>query len=137
MSLAANAIQKGIYDRLIAQLSGVGVYDHVPQGTAAPYVVIGEDTSVPWNTKSFDGQQYTLTLHVWDYFKAGKKSVKTIMQNVYAALHRQESAVTVTGFRLVLLECEFTTVMQDTTAVSEIDHYYHGVMRFRALVHDS
>lgn len=137
MTLAANAIQKGVYDRLKAQLADVAVYDHVPQGVAAPYIVIGNDTSIPWDTKTEDGQEITLTIHAWDYLSAGRKSVKTIMQRIYAALHRQEASVSVSGHALILMRCEYAETFQDTAAASEADHYYHGVMRFRALVHDA
>lgn len=140
MAAPYNAIQAAIYTRLTGYsalttaLGGSKVYDHVPQGTAAPYIQIGNDTSAPYDTKTSNGWQCTLTLHVWDYEKAGQKSVKTLMAHIYDALHKQESSVTVTGFSLVALLCEFQESFQESGVEGAGDHYYHGVMRFRAYI---
>lgn len=137
MASPANALQAGIYTRLTAQLTPTPVYDHVPQNSTYPYVVIGEDTAVDWSTKNANGWETTLTIHVWDRPKAGRKSVKTLQSNIYDALHRQESNVTVTGFQLVTLQCEFETSFQETAVEGSNDHYYHGVQRFRATIRGS
>ena len=130
MTLAANALQSAIFARLTGQLGPTPVYDFVPQDSAFPYVVIGADTSVPADTKTNDGQEFTLTIHVWDK-AAGRKSVKTTMEAVYTALHNHPLAVT--GFSTVILRCEYAETMQEQ-AEGEGDHYYHGVLRFRAVV---
>lgn len=134
MSLAANALQAAIYARLVSQLGPVPVYDHVPQDSAFPYVMIGADTAIPWDTKTTDGQEFTCTIHAWDALKAGRKSVKTIMQDVYTALHHQQANLAVAGFTLILIRCEYTETIQETAEEGSPDHYYHGIMRFRALV---
>lgn len=133
MTLAANAFQSAIYTRLASQLGATPIYDFVPQSSSFPYVVIGADTAIPADTKSNDGQEFTSTIHVWGK-GAGRKSVKTLMQSVYAALHHQETAITVTGYSLVLIRCEYSETLQEQGAEGDTDHYYHGVMRFRALV---
>jgi hypothetical protein len=136
----ANALQAAIYTRLTSYtplttaLGGARVFDHVPQNQPFPYVVLGDDTLVDWSTKTNNGWEATLTLHCWDRPKAGRKSVKTILGHLYDALHRQEASVTVTGFQLVLLQCEFQQTFQETAVEGDNDHFYHGVMRFRALI---
>ena len=80
-----------------------------------------------------DGQA-TLTIHCWDFEKAGRKSVKAIMSAIYDALHRQEASITVAGFGLTDIHFEFETTFQDTSEVGQSDHFYHGVQRFRALI---
>ena len=140
MSNPANALQKGIYDRLLAYsalttaLGGNKVYDHVPQGTLAPYVVIGEDTLIEADTKSKNGWEATIIIHCWDFEKAGRKSVKTLQGLIYDALHKSETNVTITGFSLVLLYCEYQESFQDVQVEGASDHYYHGVQRFRAII---
>jgi hypothetical protein len=68
-----NALQAGIYTRLVGYsalttaLGGSKVYDHVPQNTSAPYVLIGEDTIVEADTKTSNGWDCTLTIHVWEF----------------------------------------------------------------------
>ena len=136
-----NALQAAIYQRLTsyapltAALGGTKVYDFVPPATvAAPYVVIGEDTLSGWDTKLEPGWDGTLTLHVWDYQKASRKSVKTLLSLIHDALHRQEGNVPVTGFALTEMRREFQTTIQETGIEGENDHYYHGIARYRALV---
>lgn len=143
MALPLNALQAGIYTRLtgyaaLTALIGANkVFDHVPQGTAAPYVVIGDDTTIDFDTKSNNGWEVTLTIHCWDFEKAGSKSVKAIMSEIYDALHHAESSITVTSFSLVEIFQEFSQSFQDTTIEGANDHYYHGVQRFRALITDT
>lgn len=129
MTLALNPLQAALYARLTAQLA-VPVYDFVPQGSAFPYVVLGEDTAIPWDTKTADGQEFTCTLHVWAK-GAGRKDLKTAMQAVYLALHEREVDVGLPG--LLLLRCEYAGTLQDPAQPGDTDHYFHGVMRFRAL----
>jgi len=134
----SNPLQAGIYARLTgyAPLTALvtGVYDHAPPDAEPPYVLIGDDTAIDWSTKGNNGWETTLTIHCWDYEKAGRKSVKAIMSAIYDALHRQEASVTVAGFTLVELASEFETSFQDTTPTGAADHFYHGVQRFRALI---
>lgn len=135
-----NALQAGIYTRLTGYsalttaLGGARIYDHVPQNSAFPYVMIGDDTAIEADTKSHEGWEVTLTLHAWDYAAAGGKSVKAILGHLYDALHRKEANVTVIGFQLVLLNVEFTRTFQESATEGASDRYYHGVMRARAII---
>ena len=135
-----NALQAGIYTRLnnysalTAVIGANKVFDHVPQGTVAPYVMIGDDTAIDWDTKSKFGWEFTLTIHVWDFEKKGRKSVKTLLGHVFDALHQQEANVTVSGFTLVTLRREFQQTFQETGIEGQNDSYYHGVARYRAVV---
>ena len=139
MPSPSNALQAGIYARLtsyapLTALVGQNVFDFVPGEAQPPFVKIGDDTAVDWSTMTNNGWQATLTIHCWDFEKAGRKSVKAIMSAIYDALHRQEASITVSGFSLVLLQSEFETSFQDTSEVGQADHFYHGVQRFRALI---
>ncbi len=140
MSSPDNALQAGLYTRLTGYaalttaLGGAKVYDHTPQGTAGPYVVIGEDTLTDWDTKTKQGWEATVTIHVWDFEKAGRKSVKTILSHIHDALHQQEANITVTGFNLVQIRREFQQTLQETAVEGEADRYYHGVARYRAVI---
>lgn len=142
MAMPLNALQAGIYSRLTgyaALTSAIGankVFDHIPQREAAPYVVIGDDTSIDFDTKTSNGWEVTLTIHCWDFEKAGRKGVKTIMGHIYDALHKSETNITVSGFSLVMIYCEFQQTFQETAIEGANDHYYHGVQRFRAIIHE-
>ncbi|WP_435007986.1 DUF3168 domain-containing protein [Tundrisphaera lichenicola] len=140
MSTPSNALQAAIYARLtgfsaLTALIGAGkVYDFVPQAATAPYVVIGDDTLTFEGTKTENGWDCTLTIHCWDFEKAGRKSVKSILSAIYDALHRQEASIAVTDFTLVELRSEFEETFQDTTVEGANDRFYHGVARYRALI---
>ena len=141
MASPDNALQAAIYTRLTnyapltTALGGPKVYDFVSPKLAAPYVVIGEDTLTEWDTKTESGWDCTLTIHVWDFEKAGRKSVKSLLSLLYDALHRKEATVPLTGFILTELRWDgFQTSIQETGIEGENDHYYHGVTRYRALV---
>lgn len=140
MSTPSNALQKAIYQRLTgyapltALIGSSQVFDFVPEDAQPPYVLIGDDTAIDWGSKSADGWETTLTIHAWDFEKAGRKSVKAILSAIYDALHRQEASVTVTGFTLVQLRWEFEQTFQDASAEGQSDRYYHGVQRYRALI---
>jgi hypothetical protein len=141
MGTPSNALQAGIYTRLTntaALTSLIGsnkVFDFVPETATAPYVLIGDDTSINWDTKSNNGWEATLTIHVWDYEKQGRKSVKAVMSAIYDALHLQQANITVSGFTLVLIRWEYGETFQDTSVAGQSDNFYHGVQRYRALLH--
>jgi len=140
VSTPNNALQAAVYTRLInyapltAALGGAKVYDHVPQGTAAPYVVIGANTLTDAGSKTGSKWEFTVTIHAWDFEKAGRKSVNAVLGHVFDALHQQEANITVAGFALVQVRWEFEETVQETATEGGTDHYYHGVQRYRALV---
>jgi hypothetical protein len=135
-----NAIQAAIYTRLTGYsalttaLGGQKVYDFVIPSLTAPYVVIGDDTLTQSDTKSGNRWEATITIHVWDFEKAGRKSVKTLLGHIYDALHRQESNIAITGFSIVMIAHEFQETFQETAVEGENDHYYHGIARYRAVL---
>lgn len=123
-------IQKAIYDALTGDATLMnlisGVYDFVPQGTAFPYVTIGEDTLSDWGSHTFDGADSTVTLHSWAQ-GASRKAVKEVMAEIYRILHK--GTISVTGFSVVLIRFEFSEASLDPDGQT-----YHGIQRFRLLV---
>jgi len=139
MADAGAEIQKGILARLKA-VAGVTslvpaarILAHVPQGTAYPLIVVGDDVGGDFSGKGFDGQEYELTIHAWTEAR-GSGPVKQILSAIHEALHNQPSAVTVTGWSLFLLQYRYSTAFIDETIAPDTDKYYHGVIRFRALL---
>lgn len=134
MGLPSNEIQRAIYAQLTAQIPATPVYDFVPQNVAPPYIVIGDDTMVSANDKTTQRHEYTITIHVWDRNKSGRKSTKTLLSSVYDALNHQETALTMTGFQTISMQHEFETTMHDEGNEGDKDRYYHGVQRYRMIV---
>ena len=140
MSHPGNALQKGIYDRLTGYaalttaLGGARIFDFIPQGQTPPYVRIGDETRSEWDTKTEHGWDATMTIHAWSFEAAGQKEIKTILGLLYDALHQQEDNITVAGFQLVTIVCEFDHSYLEPSVEGAPDKYWHGVMRFRALL---
>lgn len=112
-----------------------GVYDAVPQasdsgnGAEFPYVVIGDDTHIPFDTDTSVGADTTLTIHVWSRYE-GRKQVKEIQGVIYDVLHRQ--SIPITGFHLVGIDWLGSESFTDSDGLTR-----HGVQTFRITVEES
>ncbi|MEM1307263.1 MAG: DUF3168 domain-containing protein, partial [Pseudomonadota bacterium] len=113
---ASWALQRAIHAALIADgdvtslLSGAHVYDHVPRGTAYPYVTFGQTTERDWSAGGCEGDEHVVTLHVWSQAR-GRRQVQRVIAAVRAVLH--EADLTLSGFRLVTLRHEFTETRRE------------------------
>ena len=114
-------IQKAVYEKLVNDLNWP-VYDKVPQGSSYPYINIGEDTSVQWDTDTSVGLRSTLTLHAWSR-QAGRKEVKDMMDAIYNSLHR--ALLVLDSYNMVTCECVFQETFLDADGETR-----HGVIRF-------
>ena len=107
------------------------VYDYVPQPAKPedeapfPYVVVGDTTAAQWDADDFDGQEHTLTLHIWDRYR-GSKRVREIQGAIYDALHR--AALVVAGQHVIFCYFEFSATINDPDVRTE-----HGVVRYRVI----
>jgi hypothetical protein len=119
--------QRAIYQALTADptLMGMitGVHDHVDQGSAYPYVVIGEDSANEWDTDTEQGAESLLTIHSWSREK-GRMQTKEIQEAIYEILHRKE--LTINNAVFYSLFWEFSDSFVDPDGETR-----HGVMRFR------
>ncbi len=132
-------VQTGVYALLTstAALTGqlangaAGVLDHVPVGTAFPYVVLGGASAVPSDTQGFSGNEVTLTIDTYSH-GAGMEQTRKIMSAIYDALHNAVFAVP----NQVLVQCQ---CISSATAVEadglkrnvQNDLVRHGAQKFR------
>ena len=123
-------VQKAVYARLAASagvtmlLAGgaASVYDHVPENSSFPYIMIGEIAGKPLETVTGGGRDLLLALHVYSRL-SGFKETREIMGAVHAALHDADFAVA--GQNLVLcLEAGSATVLEGDGVTR------HGKMEF-------
>jgi hypothetical protein len=127
---ASLALQAAIRDRLLAHaplaaLIGANrVFDHVPQGTAEPYVAFAETETRDWSTQTHEGHEHFVTLNVWTR-ALGRKGTLDIVNEIDAAL--DGAALTLTDHRLVSLRTNFWTA-----AAARDGERYRGVIRLRA-----
>jgi len=132
------AIQTAVYSRLkgdSALMAMVkGVFDSVPQvidaGVAAdyPYITLGEDIHLEWDTDTEQGSDCTITTHVWSRYR-GRKEVKEIQGRIFDMLHR--ASFTVTGYNLV--DCFW---IQSDSFMDADGLTRHGVQTFRIIIED-
>lgn len=78
-------VQKAFYTALNGNLAGVPVYDHVPDGTPPPVVIIDQIQSLDWSTKDSPGEQHTVEVVTVVQTKS-RKALRTIMSDVKDAL---------------------------------------------------
>ena len=131
MSTGQFALQTAVYSTLssdsnLTSTLGAGVYDDVPQGSAYPFVQIGDDATKDYSTKDVSGSETTLNLHVWSQ-NHGSKQAKDIMDRIHTLLH--DTNLTVTGFNFINNRMEFSDIVRDPDGITR-----HGIMRFRTIV---
>ncbi len=112
------ALQKGLRAALVANsdvtdLVSSRVYDEPPQDVVFPYLRFGEITPVAFDTDTLEGSLVSVSLEANSRSASGRVEAARIVEAVKAALHRQETAVTVTGFTLVELIFQTFSVTRD------------------------
>ena len=86
------AVQTAVYGLLSAGLS-CPVYDHVPEDSAYPYVVIDRTVVGTDDTFSTRRDERFVTLSVWSQYR-GQKEVVDIIAEIDTALHNQRPTLT-------------------------------------------
>jgi hypothetical protein len=126
-------VQTGIYNHLTGN-SGLtvlladganSVLDHVPSGTAFPYVVIGESSARPMDSQGVSGSDVTLTIHSYSR-GSGMQQVRRIMSAIYDVLHNASFAVP--NQILILCQC-----LGAETALEGDGLTRHGIQRFQII----
>ncbi|MEW2635264.1 DUF3168 domain-containing protein [Streptomyces sp. NPDC048389] len=102
-----------------------GVFDHLPEDQAYPYVVIGEATESPDNAHDRHGNQTTVTLHVWSQYR-GYTQALTIAARIIQVL--DHTALSIAGHRHVVTRYESSQTLTDPEPPGDIRHV---PMRFR------
>lgn len=100
-----------------------GVYNHVDDRTAFPYIVLGETTAVADDTHTREGLDVVHTLHVWSQY-AGHREAQTILERIRYDLHN--SRLSLSENTCVGVRCEFLDILRDPDGYTT-----HGVMRLR------
>ena len=109
---------------LLAQ-GAASVLDHVPQSTAHPYLVVGEATAAPFDSKTEDGMEQTIALHSWSTYN-GMSEIKSIMDAVVAVLDRAD--LSLAGHDLVDIRFLSSEAKLEEDGVTR-----HGIQKFQVL----
>jgi len=112
------ALQKGVRAALVADagvsaLISTRLYDEPPQNVTFPYARFGGIEPLAFDTDTAEGALVSFTIEVYSRSASGRVEAAQIAEAIKAALHRQESDVTVTGYTLVELIFETYSVTRD------------------------
>lgn len=123
-------LQQAVFQTLAedATLTGLvtGVFDRTPQGTAFPYVTIGDADGSDWSSKTTTGMQHDMAIHAWSR-EGGRKQAASIMERLHTLLH--QANLSVSGQTLVMMRFTGSSILLENDGWT-----YHGTMRFRALL---
>ena len=106
-------------------LGGERIYSNPPPAAEFPYVTLGQTVNLDWSTGTEDGNEHSLTLHVWSRADSAAQ-VHEIIQALRMVLHNQP--LSLDGHHLVNLRHEFTEARLDPDGET-----MHGIVRYRAV----
>lgn len=79
-------LNKALYERMKSSLIAP-VYDYVPTGKKAPYVVLTDSTAKAWGTKTSSGAEVTATIKIVSEYQ-GDKEVAELADAVITAVQK-------------------------------------------------
>tara|TARA_R110000803_G_scaffold39926_2_gene86044 strand:+ start:296 stop:715 length:420 start_codon:yes stop_codon:yes gene_type:complete len=113
------ALQKGLRAALIANtdvaaIVSARIYDEPPQPVVFPYIRFGDISPNVFDTDTTLGALVDVSIQAHSRSASGRVEAAQMAETVRAALHRQETSVTVAGHNLVELIFEGILVTTDT-----------------------
>jgi hypothetical protein len=131
--MSLTQIQGAIYSKLTASSAVMalvtGVYDDVPQAAkseddgAFPFIVIGDDDYLSWDTDTEVGWQCDFRVHIWSRYR-GKKELLDIANAVHNALNR--TATSTTGYHVLDINHVSTDSFVEPDGKTR-----HGILQFK------
>ena len=100
-------LNKALFERLKSQMAAP-VYDYVPAGKKAPYVVLTDTTAESWSTKTVCGADVMVTLKVYSEYQ-GDKEVAELCDRAISAI-QSEPLVLTDEWQVVLSSVESHSV---------------------------
>lgn len=129
MTDANTTLQTAIYTALTGDAtlmaSVTGVFDDVPPDQAFPHIELADVDSVDYGTKTTEGLEHFIEVHVWSNYH-GQKEIFDIMRLVDDVLHDQ--TLSLTGHTLVNIRRESRVTVRDIDP-----QIRHGIMRYRCV----
>jgi len=120
-------LNKALFERLKSQMAAP-VYDYVPAGKKAPYVVLNDTSAESWNTKTVCGADVMATIKVYSEYQ-GDKEVAELANKAIAAIQTEPLALT--G------EWQIVLSSVDSHSVERLDTYREATVTFRFTIIDT
>lgn len=95
----------------VTSLVGQRIYDEPPSSVTFPYLHISSIEPAAWDTSCTQGATVQIGLQAHSRATQGRVEATRIAEAVQATLHRNEGALTVTGYNLI--EMIFQTYVAD------------------------
>ena len=120
-------LNKALFERLKSQMA-TPVYDYVPAGKKAPYVVMTDTTAQSWGTKTVCGAEVMATLKVFSEYQ-GDKEVAELCDAAISAIQTQPLALT-DAWEVVLSSV-------DSHMVERLETYREATVTFKFTIIDT
>lgn len=125
LGLVKSAVYKRLSEDPAIQSVVSGVYDHVDKHARFPYIVLGEMTGFPWDSKTSAGQEVTITIHTWSDYPGDEEILLKIHPLIFDAISREPIDVG-ENFAVMLARLEM-----EETIESPDGRARQGITRFR------
>ena len=120
-------LNKALFDRLKDAFT-VPVYDYVPAGKKAPYVVMTDTSAESWDTKTVCGANVMATLKVLSEYQ-GDKEVAELCDGAISAIRKQPLALE-GGWQVVLSSV-------DSHSVERLETHREATVTFKFTIIDT
>ena len=119
-------LNKAIFERLQSQMF-TPIYDYVPVGKKAPYVVLTETAAESWSTKTVSGAEVLATIKVYSEYQ-GDKEVAELCDAAIFAIQNEP----------LLLSDDWQVVLSsvDRHSVERLEAYREGAVTFKFTIID-
>ena len=132
-------LQKKEYNDLsgsVTDIDGnaVSIYEHVPQGTMAPYVKIGQALWNRWSNKGAEGAQIVTTTHAFSR-EASYQEIKSMMHDIATTLTDAEYDLSAVNHDVVMQHPDDSQpdIIEEKIEDSDV-RLKHGIFRMRYTV---
>lgn len=123
-------VAEAIYTLLTADVTLMalieGVFDHVPDNQATPFVTINDGVYYDWSSHTFDGFEAEYIIHVWDESRT-RKDTMTIQNRIYTLLHTTD--LSISGFPTINFRQTYSDITLDPDGRT-----YHGVQKYNLIL---
>ena len=120
-------LNKALFERLKSQMAAP-VYDYVPAGKKAPYVVLTDTTAESWSTKTVCGADVMATFKVYSEYQ-GDKEVAQLSDAAISAI-QGELLVLADDWQMVLSSV-------DSHSVERLESHREATVTFKFTIIDT
>jgi len=106
-----------------------GVYSHVPQDTAFPYIKFGDIAARNWSTNTSSGDEIKFNVEIFGRSR-GAKEILEILKEVRRIL--DDASLAMTGCTMVSMKYNSADITQMPDGLT-----WHGIVSFDALIEEA